>query len=91
MRVNDILYPDDCQRQTERMIANIQAILDAAGASFQDVVENKVYLTDLENLAAFEIVYGKYFDYVSAPTRACLQVAQLPQNALVAMDCVAVI
>ncbi|NET87976.1 MAG: endoribonuclease L-PSP [Kamptonema sp. SIO1D9] len=91
LRVNDILYPDDFQRQTEQMMANIQAILNAAGASFQDVVETKVYLTDMQNFSAFEAVYGKYFDYVSAPTRACLQIAQLPQNALVAMDCVAVI
>jgi 2-iminobutanoate/2-iminopropanoate deaminase len=91
MRLNDIVYTEDVSKQTEQVMANIEAILTEAGATWSDVVKTTVYLKDMNDFAAVNAVYGKYFDSVTAPARACVEVSRLPKDVLVEIDCIAVI
>jgi 2-iminobutanoate/2-iminopropanoate deaminase len=91
MRLNDIVYTEDVSKQTEQVMANIEAILTEAGATWSDVVKTTVYLKDMNDFAAVNAVYGKYFDSATAPARACVEVSRLPKDVLVEIDCIAVI
>jgi 2-iminobutanoate/2-iminopropanoate deaminase len=90
-RLGDIVYTDDVAKQTERVMENLQAILTAAGATFKDVVKTSVFLKNMNDFAAMNAVYAKYFDEETAPARACVEVARLPKDVLVEIDCIAVI
>ena len=81
----------DIAGQTEQVMANIEAILTAARAGFQDVVKTSVFLSDLENFSAMNEVYSQYFDPANAPARACVEVARLPKDVLVEIECIAVL
>lgn len=88
---NAIVYPDDVAKQTEQVMANLEAILTAAGASWSRVVKTTVFLKDMNDFTAMNAVYAKYFDVETAPARACVEVARLPKDVLVEIDCIAVI
>ncbi len=81
----------DVVKQTIQVMANLNAILTAAGATFQDVVKTTVFLADMNDFAAMNAVYAKYFDEATAPARATVQVSRLPKDVLVEIDCIAVI
>jgi 2-iminobutanoate/2-iminopropanoate deaminase len=74
--------------QTHRVLRNIGAILEAAGASFDRVVRTTVYLADMDDFAAMNEVYGSYFS-TPAPARATIQAARLPKDARVEIDVIA--
>jgi len=73
------------EEQTHQVFANIQAVLKAAGASLKDVVKSCVFLTDLENFAAFNKVYQQYFPE-NPPARTTFQPGKLPAGAGVEID-----
>jgi 2-iminobutanoate/2-iminopropanoate deaminase len=77
--------------QTERVIANLRAVLTAAGLSFPNVVKTTVYLKDMRDFAAMNEVYARAFagEGVVAPARSTVQVAALPKDALVEIECIA--
>ena len=77
----------DIKEQTERMLLNIKAILEAAGTSLKSVVSTTVYLTDLKNFKAMNEVYAKFFP-TDPPPRATVQ-AGLLRDMLVEMQCIA--
>lgn len=66
--------------QTEQVMANIGAILEAAGKNFTDVVKTTCFLADMNDFAAFNGVYGNYF--TEKPARSCVAVKTLPKNVL---------
>ena len=74
--------------QAERCMLNLQAVLQAAGLEFSDVVRCTIYLTDLADFGAVNEVYGRYFDD-PPPARACVQVSALPKGANVEIDAIA--
>jgi 2-iminobutanoate/2-iminopropanoate deaminase len=74
--------------QTHRVLRNIGAILEAAGASLDRVVRTTVYLADMDDFAAMNEVYGSYFS-TPAPARATVQAARLPKDARVEIDVIA--
>ncbi|MDM9380965.1 RidA family protein [Chlorogloeopsis sp. ULAP01] len=86
-----IVGTKDVTKQTEQVMANLQAILAAAGAKFEDVVKTTVFLADMNDFAAMNAIYAKYFDEATAPARACVQVSRLPKDVLVEIDCIAVV
>lgn len=90
-RLGDVVYTDDVKKQTEQVMANLEAILTAAGANFQNVVKTTVFLADMNDLAAVNAVYAKYFPEDTAPARACVQVSRLPKDVLVEIEAIAVI
>ncbi len=75
--------------QTERVIQNIQALLAAAGLTFNDVVKSTVFLSDMNNFAAMNAVYAKYYT-ANPPARSTVQVARLPKDALVEIETIAI-
>ncbi|BCL33570.1 RidA family protein [Nostoc sp. MS1] len=81
----------DVKQQTEQVFANLHAILQAAGLKFANVVKTTVFLADMDDFAAVNAVYAQYFDEATAPARACVEVARLPKDVLVEIECIAVI
>ena len=81
--------PGGIEAQTERVILNLKAILEAAGGSLASVVKTTCFLTNLGDFQAFNTVYGKHFTHSPAPARATVQVAALPRGALVEIEAVA--
>ncbi len=88
-QTGEIVGSGDIAKQTQQVMANIEAILKAAGASWENVVKTTVFLTDLENFAAMNQVYAQYFNEETAPARACVEVSRLPKDVLVEIECVA--
>ncbi len=78
----------DIAAQTHRVFANLRAILEAAGASFDHVVKTTVYLADMNDFATVNEIYGTYFSS-PAPARATVQAARLPKDARVEIDLIA--
>ena len=88
---NQLVHDGDVAKQTEQVMANLAAILKEAGASFEDIVKTGVFLKDMNDFATMNGVYARYFDEATAPARACVEVARLPKDVLVEIDCIAVI
>jgi len=86
----EIVGTGDVAKQTEQAIANIAAILQAAGVTLQHVVKTTVFLVDLNDFAVMNTVYAQYFAETTAPARACVEVARLPKDVRVEIDCIAV-
>ena len=82
------LVAGDISTQTERVLKNLAAILDAAGSSLEKVLKTTVYLRDLVEFGKMNQVYGKFFAE-QPPARATVQVARLPREAAIEIDLVA--
>lgn len=82
------LVEGDIAAQTRRVLLNLEAILQAAGLSFTDVVRTTVFLTDINDFAAMNEIYAAAFT-APAPARATVQVARLPKDAGVEIDAIA--
>ena len=82
------LVEGDVAAQTHRVLRNLGAILQEAGASFQHVVKTSVYLADMSEFGAMNEVYGTYFP-APAPARATIQAARLPRDVRVEIDLIA--
>ena len=78
----------DAKAQTEQVMKNLLAVLEAAGCSFDDVVRSTIFLTNLGDFQAVNEVYGKNFT-TAPPARATVQVAALPRGAKVEIDMIA--
>lgn len=78
----------DIRVQTERVLLNLKAVLEAAGTSLDRVVKTNVYLADMNEFAAMNEVYASYFGE-SRPARATVQVARLPRDVRVEIDVIA--
>jgi len=74
--------------QTERVMKNLQAILEAAGSGLDRVVKATVYLKSMSDFAAMNDVYGRFWT-AAPPARATVEVARLPKDALVEIDVIA--
>jgi 2-iminobutanoate/2-iminopropanoate deaminase len=90
-RLGDVVYTDDITKQTDQVMRNIEAILTEAGATFDNVVKTGVFLADMNDFAAVNAIYAKYFSEDTAPARACVEVSRLPKNVLVEIECIAII
>jgi 2-iminobutanoate/2-iminopropanoate deaminase len=79
---------NDVRQQTERVLENLKAILEAAGSSLKHVVKTTVFLKDMNDFPAMNETYAKYFAAVP-PARSTIQAARLPKDALVEIDVIA--
>jgi 2-iminobutanoate/2-iminopropanoate deaminase len=77
--------------QTEQVIANLKAVLQAGNTTLENVVKTTVFLADLNDFAAMNAVYAKHFGDALAPARACVEVSRLPKDVRVEIDCIAVV
>ena len=82
------LVAGDIGSQTEQIFANISAVLEAAGKSFDDVMKTTVYLADMKDFGAMNTVYARYFQ-TPYPARTTIQAAGLPLGAAVEIEVVA--
>jgi 2-iminobutanoate/2-iminopropanoate deaminase len=76
------------QEQTERVLDNLKAVLEAAGTSLDRVVKTTVYLADMSEFVAMNEIYARYFG-ATKPARATVQVARLPRDVKVEIDVIA--
>ncbi len=83
------LVPGSIEAQTERVLLNLSAVLEAAGASLERVVRTGVYLQDLADFPRMNAVYARFFAARPAPARSTVQVAALPLGARVEIDAIA--
>ena len=74
--------------QTEQVLRNLSAVLEAAGTSLERVVKTTVFLADMNDFAAMNEVYGRYFSE-DAPARATVEAARLPRDARVEIEAIA--
>ena len=79
--------PEGIAAQAERSCANVGAILQAAGTDFTKVFKTTCFLADMDDFAAFNEVYAKYF--VSKPARSCVAVKALPKGVLCEIEAIA--
>ncbi len=84
------MVEDDITIQTERVLRNLQAVLDAAGASLQDVVKTTVFLKDMGEFSAMNAVYAQFFGE-NPPARSAVQAAALPLGTRLEIEAVAIL
>ena len=78
----------DVAKQTERVLENLKGVVEAAGSSLQHVVKTTVFLADMNDFAAMNEVYGRYF-VTHLPARSTVEVSRLPRNVRVEIDLIA--
>jgi 2-iminobutanoate/2-iminopropanoate deaminase len=80
----------DIETQSERVMANLDAVLRAAGSSLSSAIKTTCFLADLGDFQAFNEIYGRWFGE-HKPARSTVQVSKLPRGVLVEVECVAAI
>jgi len=88
--VTQQIVEGDVRVQTERVLENLKAIVEAAGSSIQRVVKTTVFLADMNDFAAMNEVYGRYF-VEQRPARSTVEAARLPRDVRVEIDLIALL
>jgi 2-iminobutanoate/2-iminopropanoate deaminase len=81
---------DDVKEQTVQVLKNLSVVLEAAGATLNNVVKTTVFIADMNDFGVMNEIYAEYFNE-NKPARATVQAARLPRDAKVEIDCIAVI
>ena len=84
------LVLDSISAETTQVMENMKAVLEAAQFSFEHVVKSTIFITDMNDFAAINKVYGSYFNENTAPARETVQVAGLPKGVNVEISMIAV-
>ncbi len=84
------LISGDIKAQTERVLENIKAIIEAAGGKMSDIVKTTCFLANLEDFKAFNEAYAEFFNE-DPPARTTVEVSSLPKGALIGIDAIAYI
>jgi len=84
------LEANDIKIQTKRVIENLRAVLQASGSDLSEVVKTTVFLKDMNEFALMNEVYAQYFSD-NSPARSAVEVARLPKDVLVEMECIAIL
>ena len=88
--VTNELDLSNIEDETEQVMRNLKAILEEAGMTFANVVKSSIFISDMNNFAAINVVYGKYFEEATAPARETVEVARLPKFVNVEISMIAV-
>lgn len=81
---------DSIEAETEQVMQNLLAVLEAAQLTFEKVVKSTIFLSDMDHFAEVNKVYGRYFDEKSAPARETVAVRTLPKSVRVEISMIAV-
>ena len=84
------LKTGNIEDETRQVMANLQAVLEAADMAFADVVKTTIFLSDMNDFAQVNLIYGSFFDENNAPARETVQVSVLPKNVNVEISMIAV-
>ena len=82
-----VLVSGGIKEQTEQIMKNLSAVLEASGSGFEYAIKTTCFLADMKDFAEFNEVYAKYF--VSKPARSCVAVKELPKGALAEVEVIA--
>lgn len=85
------LVLDDIKTETTQVMENMKAVLEAANMNFENVVKTSIFISNMNNFAAINEVYGSYFNNATAPARETVEVARLPKDVNVEISMIAVI
>ena len=88
--VSGELVNSDIEEETTQVMENMKAVLEAAEMNFENVVKATIFITNMDDFARINTVYGSYFKTQTAPARETVQVAKLPKNVNVEISMVAV-
>jgi 2-iminobutanoate/2-iminopropanoate deaminase len=88
---NNEMVLETIEIETKQVMQNMQAVLEAAGMTFENVVKTTIFIMDMNDFAKINSVYGSYFDEKMAPARETVQVAGLPKNVNVEISMIAVL
>lgn len=77
------------QDETKQVMQNIEAILEAANMTFDNVIKTSIFISNMDDFGAINTVYGSYFDEKNAPARETVQVARLPKDVHVEISVIA--
>lgn len=84
------LVIENIEVETKQVMENMKAVLDAAGMNFENVIKTTIFISDMNDFAKINGVYGAYFNEKTAPARETVQVAKLPKNVNVEISMIAV-
>ena len=84
-----LLIQGNISEETHQVMRNMQAVLRAAGLGFEHVLKCTIFITNMDDFAAINEVYGSYFDSETAPARETVQVARLPKDVRVEISMIA--
>jgi 2-iminobutanoate/2-iminopropanoate deaminase len=87
---NGELVLENIEVETEQVMQNLKAVLEAADMTFDNVIKATIFIMNMGDFAKINAVYGKYFDEANAPARETVQVATLPKNVNIEISVVAV-
>jgi 2-iminobutanoate/2-iminopropanoate deaminase len=90
LRADGTLVEGGIEEQTKQVFANLKAVLEEAGTDFSKVVKTTVFLKDLSTFTDFNGVYEQFFNE-HKPARSCVEVAKLPKEVLVEIECIAIV
>lgn len=82
------IVSDDVKEQTKQVLENVGGVLEAAELSYENVVKTTIFITDMNDFATINEVYGEYFTG-KLPARSCVEVSRLPLDAKVEIEVVA--
>jgi|TARA_B110000483_G_scaffold231072_1_gene297017 2-iminobutanoate/2-iminopropanoate deaminase len=84
------LVEGDIKKETQRVMQNLEAVLDAAEMNFENVVKTSIFLSDMNNFGKVNEIYASYFDNETAPARETVAVKALPKSVRVEISMIAV-
>lgn len=84
------LTGDTAIEQTQLVLNNMDAVLQAAGFTWEHIVKTTLFISDMNNFAQINKIYAARFEGMTPPARCCVEVARLPLDALIEMECIAV-
>ena len=84
----NLIEEKDIKSQTRRVLLNLQGVLKGAGVSLENVVKTTVFLKNMSDFADFNGVYAEFFN-VDPPARSTVEVARLPKDVAIEVDCIA--
>lgn len=85
------LISSDIEAETKQVMENLKAVLEAAGATFEHVVKTSIFISNMDDFAKINGVYGSYINEDTAPARETVQVARLPKDVNVEISMIAVL
>ncbi|MFE3868263.1 RidA family protein [Flavobacterium sp. LS2P90] len=85
------LVTDSIESETQQVMQNMKAVLEAAGMTFENVVKATIFIMDMNDFGKINTVYGAYFNEKTAPARETVQVACLPKNVNVEISMIAIL
>ena len=85
----EMIGEGDVEKETQQVLKNLLAVIDAAEAKSSDVIRTTIYLVNLKDFKKVNKIYSNFFQDGITPARACVEVSALPKSALVEIDCIA--